>query len=305
MKIIIINKKIEFSEEQVKRLESLGDVVFIESSEELKNTKEFYSPDEKLIALDPGISEWSFPNDIIDKITSLKAVCLPTTKYEWVDGKHLKEKGIILTNVPKYSTESVAEHCILLMLGLSKRLPMVINAGWILDYDKHLGNEVKESNMGVIGLGDIGQRVAELGQGMGMNVSYWSRKTKDSRYEYKELDELIKTSDYIFLTISEGPETKNFFSKEKVDLVKKSSCVINISGDDVWDFDYLTKKTSEGGIAGMALDDDKRQMQGYKDNILITPHIAWYTKEAFKEDFRIWVECIRSIIENNPINVVN
>ena len=182
---------------------------------------------------------------------------------------------------------------------------MIISDGWKLDYDRHLGNEIKGAKMGVIGLGDIGKRVLELGEAMGMDVSYWSRKSKDPRFNYKELDELIKNSDYIFLTISEGPENKNFFSKDKADLMKKESFVINISGDDVWDFDYLSQKTKSGEIAGIALDDDKRKMIDTKSNILITPHIAWYTKEAFKEDFRIWVECIDSVAKGAPINVVN
>jgi phosphoglycerate dehydrogenase-like enzyme len=305
MKIIVVNKKSEFSEDQIKKLDNTGDLVFIESSEDFKTTKEFFTSEEKVIALDPGISEWAFPNDIVDKIPNLKGVCLPTTKHEWVDGKYLKRNGIILTNVPKYSTESVAEHCILLMLSLSKKLPMIINEGWKLNYDKHLGNEVKGANMGVIGLGDIGKRVSELGEAMGMSVSYWSRKSKDPRFDYMELDELIKNSDYIFLTISESPETKNFFSKNKADLMKKGSCVINVSGDDVWDFEYLSEKVKTGQIFGIALDDDRRQMSDSKTNILITPHIAWYTKEAFKEDFRIWVECVCSVVLGNPINVVN
>jgi len=106
-------------------------------------------------------------------------------------------------------------------------------------------------------------------------------------------------------TSKTAPETKNFFNKDKADLMKKDSFLINISGDEVWDFDYLADKVKSGGIAGIALDDDRRQMQDFGANILITPHIAWYTKEAFKEDFKIWVECIKSVVEGNPINVAN
>jgi len=305
MKIIIVNKKSEFTSEQISTLEKLGEVIFIETLEELQSTKELSNSEEKVIALDPGIANWTFTNETIDQINNLKAICLPTTKHGWVDGKHLREKGVALTNVPKYSTESVAEHCILLMLSISKKLPLVINAGWKLDYAKHLGNEVSGSIMGIIGFGDIGKRVSELGKGMGMSVNYWSRNVKDSRFKYKELDELIRTSDYVFLTLSESPETKDFFSKEKVDLMKKDSFLINISGDDVWDFEYLAQKVKSGDIAGIALDDDRRQAQDFGSNILITPHIAWYTKEASEEDFRIWVESIRAFVEGTPINIVN
>lgn len=305
MEIIVVNKKSEFTPEQVEQLSILGNLIFIETADEFQDKSKLMSSEDKIIALDPGISNWSCPNELIDQIPNLKAVCLPTTKHGWVDGAYLKQKGILLTNVPKYSTESVAEHCILLMLMLAKRLPLVINEGWKLNYDKHLGNEVKGAEMGIIGLGDIGKRVAELGQSMSMNVSYWSRNTTDSKYTHKELNDLIKTSQYIFLTISEAPETKNFFNNVKADLMSKDSFLINISGDEVWDFDYLANKVKSGGISGIALDDDRRQMQDFGANILITPHIAWYTKEAFKEDFRIWVECIKSAVEGNPINVAN
>ena len=71
------------------------------------------------------------------------------------------------------------------MLAVSKKLPLIISNGWKLDWDKHLGYEIKGKSMGIIGLGDIGSRVAELGKGMGMDVCYWSRKSKDEIYIFR------------------------------------------------------------------------------------------------------------------------
>jgi lactate dehydrogenase-like 2-hydroxyacid dehydrogenase len=113
MKIIIINSSKDFTPEQVKRLEDAGEVSFIETSEEYKIILDLIkNTDEKIIALGPDVVEWKFPNETIDKIEGLKAVCLPTTGFAWVDGAHLRQTGIDLTNVPKYSTESVAEYAI-------------------------------------------------------------------------------------------------------------------------------------------------------------------------------------------------
>jgi len=305
MKIIIADKKSSFTDKQISLLEKKGNVVFIETKEEWNKSKEIFSEDDKVLALDPGVCDWQFPNETIEKVPNLKGICLPTTRYTWVDGEYLKKKNIVLTNVPKYSTESVAEHAIFLMLSITKKLPLIISNGWKLDWDKHLGYEIKGKRIGIIGLGDIGSRVAELGKGMGMEVCYWSRKSKDERYTYLELDELIKSSDYIFLTIADGPETKEFLNKERIDMMKKNSYIINTTGNEVWDFNYAVEKVKDESIGGIGLDEDKVEMKDYGCNVMITPHIAWYTKESFEEDYRIWVECIISVVENNPINGVN
>lgn len=305
MEIIIADKKTSFTTKQISNLEKKGNVVFIETNEDWNASKEIFSEEEKVLALDPGVCDWAFPNDVIDRSTNLKGICLPTTAYSWVDGKYLRKKNIVLTNVPKYSTESVAEHAIFLMLLITKKLPLIINNGWELDYDKHLGYQIKGKRMGIIGLGDIGSRVAELGAGIGMDVCYWSRKSKDSRYTYLDLEELLKTSDYIFLTIADGSETKEFMNKERINMMKKNSYIINTTGNGVWDFDYAVEKVKDESIGGIGLDEDKVKMKNYGCNVMITPHIAWYTKESFEEDYRIWVECILSVVDNSPINVAN
>lgn len=305
MKIIIADKKTSFTDEQISLLKTKGEVVFIETNEEWKNTKEIFSEDEKVLALDPGVCDWSFSKDLIDKVPNLKGVCLPTTSYTWVDGEYLRKKNIPLTSVPKYSTESVAEHAIFLMLAVSKKLPLIISNGWKLDWDKHLGYEIKGKRMGIIGLGDIGSRIAELGKNIGMDVYYWSRKTRNEDYTYLELDELIKTSDYLFLTILNNEETKEFLNKERMDMMKNSSHIINTTGNGVWNFDYAVEKVKEGSLAGIGLDEDRVEIKDYGCNVMITPHIAWFTKESFEEDYRLWVECIISVIDNKPMNIAN
>jgi lactate dehydrogenase-like 2-hydroxyacid dehydrogenase len=305
MKIIVVNKSTDFTEDQINKLKEKGEVVFIENKEDWIGYKDVDSDEEKILLLDPGIAEWKFSNDRVKDFNNLKAICLPTTDFSWVDVNFLKEKGVLVTNVPKYSTEAVAEHCILLMLSLAKKLPLIIRSDWNLDESLHLGNNVKGKVMGIIGLGDIGTRTAELGDAIGMDVKYWSRSSRDKRFEYLEIEDLIKSSDYIFLTMAENKDTEDFFNRNKVDMMKKTSSIVNIAGEGIWDLEYLYEKLQRNEISGIGFESDSKKIAEYKGNVMVTPHIAWYTKESFDEDFRIWADCVISIIDKEPINVVN
>jgi phosphoglycerate dehydrogenase-like enzyme len=304
MKIIIINPKTDFNQNQISILESQGDVIWIENGKYQKNSI-FNDPDEKLIVLGPEVVDWQFPNEFINKITNLKAICISTTGFSWIDGKYLREKGINLLNVPKYSTESVAEYAIYMMLNVAKKLPLIIKNNWKLDYDKHQGWEVKGKTMGIIGLGYIGKRIAEIGQQIGMNVIYWSKNSKDNRFKYQEFDELLKNSDFIFPTLAKNNETKNIINPEKINLIKNGSFLISITGTDLFDFEYALSKIKDNSLAGLALESEEKKLIDFEGNILITPPIAWFTKEAFEEDIRIWVENIISVTKNQPQNVTN
>lgn len=155
MKIFIADKRESFTDNQVSLLQTKGDVTFIETPEDWKNNQEIYSQEEKILALDPNVCEWKLPHELLDRIPNVKAICVPTTRYGWVDPEYIKSKNIILTNVPKYSSESVAEHAIFQMLSLAKKIAMVSSNNWKLDYDKHLGQDITGKQMGIIGLGSI------------------------------------------------------------------------------------------------------------------------------------------------------
>ena len=158
--------------------------------------------------------------------------------------------------------------------------------------------------MGIIGLGDIGSSVAELGAGIGMDVCYWSRRSKDSRYSYLDLEELLKTSDYIFLTIVDSSETKEFMNKERINMMKKNSYIINTTGNDVWDFDYAVEKVKDESIGGIALDEDKVKVKDYGCNVMITPHIAWASLETRKRLMNAVENNLKLFLSGNPQNVI-
>lgn len=304
MKIFIADKSESFTDDQVSLLQTKGDVTFIQTPEDWKTNQEIYTQEEKILALDPGVCEWNLSHEILDNIPNVKAICVPTTRYSWVDPEYIKSKGIILTNVPKYSSESVAEHAIFQMLSLARKIAMVSSNNWKLDYGQHLGQNIARRQMGIIGLGSIGTKIAEFGKGLGMNVCYWSRASKDERFEYKELDDLLVTSDYIFVAVADNSETKNFLSKEMVDKAKKGACIISVTGNVAWDFDYVSEKVIDGNLYGIAVDDESIYVNSSNANILVTPHMAWYTKDSVAEDYRIWVENIVSAIDGEVQNKV-
>lgn len=304
MKIIVINPKSDFSESQISTFESAGQVTWIESKDYQSNPI-FNSSDDKVIAVGPELVNWEFPNKFIDKITNLKAICLPTTDFSWVDGAYLREKGIILTNVAKYSTESVAEYAISMMFNVAKKLPLIVKNNWKLDYDKHQGWEVKGKTMGIVGLGAIGTRIAEIGKSIGMNVVYWSKNARNENFEFKELDDLLQSSDYIFPTLAKNSETKNIINQEKINIIKKGASIISITGDKLFDFDFALSKIMDGSLGGIAIELEDKNINDFEGNVWVTPPIAWFTKEASSEDTRIWVENVLAVANGQAQNVVN
>lgn len=302
--IIMLSPKSNFSQEQIASIESQGEIVWIETNDYINNPV-FQNSKEKIIAIWPETTDWKFPNEFIEKITNLKAICLATTSFAWVDGNFLNSKNIFLSNVPKYATESVAEYAISLMFNVARKLPLLMKNNWKIDYDNHQGWEIKGKTMGIIGLGSIGSRIAELGKQMGMNVIYWSKNSRNSNYEYQELDDLLKNSDFIFPTLARNEETKQLLPNNKLDLISKDAFIVSITGADLFDLNYIQEKIKNGTLAGLSFESEDKTINDFEGNVYVSPTVAWFTKEAFKENMRIWTENIVSVINNNPINKVN
>ncbi len=277
---------------------------FIEKKPNYKD-EIFTDSEEKVIAIGPELVDWKFSNNAISNIPNFRAICLPATSFSWVDGEYAKKRNIVLTNVPKYSTESVAEYAISMMLNVVRKLPLVIKNEWKIDCDKHQGWEIKNKTMGIIGLGTIGTRIAELGKAMGMNVIYWSRKSRDKRFIYKTLDKVLQESDFVFPCLARNEQTKGMLNKQKLNKIKEDSFIVSITGDDIFDLKTALRLVNKGKLSGISFESEKCKLKDFQGNILVTPPIAWFTKEAFEEDMRIWVDTIIACIKNKPKNIVN
>jgi len=280
------------SKELLTKLNSRGKVIIIRHKGKILEIKQLKSDkSEKILGLDPKVFGWDLDVKSFKYIPNVKAVCTSSTSFDWLNPKELGKMGIVVCNVPGFSSDSVAEYVLAMAIEVTRGLPSLIKNGWKNDF-KNLPILLKGKTVGIIGLGRNGKRIAELFQGIGMNVIYWSRKTKDKRFKYVELDDLFKISDLIIPMLEENPETKKIITHRRLNLIKKTAVLVGINRvRAVWDEGYILKKVGEGKIGGYALEGEGlKDPTEYKGNVWPVPPIAGYTKDAFDNLKKIWVE---------------
>ncbi|RLE39448.1 hypothetical protein DRJ17_00680 [Candidatus Woesearchaeota archaeon] len=162
----------------------------------------------------------------------------------------LNRKGITLTNIPGYATEAVAELTISALLNISRQTHDAMNfvkqGNW--GFEKFLGWELGGKTLGIIGLGRIGSRVAEIAQGFGMNIIYYSKEEKDVSYKFVELDNLLKQSDVVSLHCNLTDETKNILNKKNLKLMKQGAVLLNSARMELVDLEALYELCKERKI---------------------------------------------------------
>lgn len=253
-------------------------------------------------------------SDVIKSAQKLKYIIVPAVGYEWVDVKACAKLGIKVLNCPTHNTYAVAEHTLGLMFAISRKisaLHMELAKGNWRPINT-LGVELKSKNVLLIGYGNIGKKTEKLLASIGMKVNIANSKTKQ-----KELDQLISEADYVVLNIPLNDLTKNLINKKRLKLMKPTVYLINTARGGVVDQKSLYTALKNNQIAGAGLDVfvDEPSTKGKPNaeitqlcklpNVVATPHIAFNTKETID---RLGVELInnvKSILDGNPINVVN
>ncbi|MDI6806187.1 MAG: NAD(P)-dependent oxidoreductase, partial [Candidatus Aenigmarchaeota archaeon] len=242
-----------------------------------------------------------------------KLIALMSTDYAWVDIKKARDLGITVTNVPGYATESVAEHTFGLIISVLKNITKadksVRNGEWVKEPFK--GSELKGKILGIIGLGRIGSRVAEIPHGFGMEVIANDIKPRSiSGVKMVESDELLKRSDIVTLHCNLNPTSEGLIDEDKLNQMKPSAILINTSNGKVVDTEALVKALKEKRIAGAGIDvlpkrPGKNDPLLQLDNVVITPEIAFNTSEALMRRVDICIDNIEAFIKGKPQNVVN
>lgn len=309
MEIIIIFPEKFFTQEQLSKLNKY-DLKFVEGKDiDLEKMEELYKGDDELIlSLDPTYLKgmWgSLPVERVKRMKGLKALCLTTTSFSWVDGDKLRKLGVIVTNTPGKSTNAVAEFNIFMMLSLLRRLPLVARNKWKMDYDNFLNEEVRGLTAGIVGLGQIGARVAELCEGVGMKVCYWNRSKKDVPFKSVSLEGLFHKSDVVFNTIATPPELKGFLNKELLSKLKSTAIIVSTSTTHVLDEEFALKQVKKGNLGGYAFESNEKDFNDFKGNVMVFPEQAYYTRTTLENTARIVTDTILSVINGNPINRVN
>lgn len=263
----------------------------------------FNDENEKVIAIDPDIVGWEFKNEIIEKIPNLKAICLETTGFEWVDSEFCSKNNIVITNVPHYATNSVAEKCVMMALALAKKLPLFEKEGKMNWNKEFIGEDMSGKPVGIIGFGAIGHALAGKLDGIvGKDqIYYYSHRKDDPGYKYLDFDQMLDKCEFIFITVSKNPESLALF--DDLSRFRPDTKVVVVANgfEDV--ALRLVEMAEDGKLGGVAFESDDLSKE-YSGNIFATPHNAYYTKESLEKMFDIWVQTMISIT-GKPINTVN
>ena len=307
MKIIVLspNIKILFTEEQVSLLSKIGELILVEKVQPFENVSALFEKGEKVVAIDPDFCDWKVPNEIIDKIVDLKAICLQTTSFSWMDINHAKEKNIPVMNLRGFSTEAVAEYAFMMTLLLARKIPVIIKEGWKQDYSKHQGIELKGKTAGIIGFGSIGTRIAELCDGFGMKVVYWSKNSRDPRFELvKDVRTLLCNADVIFPSVAQNNDTNGMITNGMLKMMKKEAIFVSVV-HHVYDHALLLDMTANNKIYGYGFEESTATFNNYKGNVMAAPELAWTTDGSMKRNAAQWVESIVKAINRDYLTRVN
>lgn len=257
--------------------------------------------------------------EIFDACPNLKYIGVLATGYNVIDLDAARAHGVTVTNIPAYSTESVAQHVFSFILYFTNQVAQhsasVMAGDWVKCPDFCYWNgsltELNGKTLGIFGYGNIGKKVAEIAKAFGMKVICCTRTPKEGMPEAVSFEDLLKRSDFLTLHAPLTEQTKNIINKDSLSLMKKSAYLINTArGGFVIDQD-LADCLNNGGIAGYAADVLLQEPMNADcpllkaKNCVITPHIAWAPLETRKRLQGIAEENLKAWLSGNPINVVS
>jgi glycerate dehydrogenase len=255
---------------------------------------------------------------VIEMAANLKIIAVTATGYNIIDIKAAKARGIIVCNVPEYGTYSVAQHTIALLLELTNRVgrhaQSVAQGEWSKSidwsYSKTPVIELKDKVLGIIGLGKIGEKTAEIALALGMDIIYYRGHPQKIKCRYVPLEELFSTSDFVSLHCPLTPDNQGFVNRHLLKLMKPSAFLVNTSRGQLINEHDLAEALKKGLLAGAALDvlskeppPEDHPLPGLP-NCLITPHNAWLSFEARQRIMQTTSANVRAALSGNPQNRV-
>ncbi len=274
---------------------------------------------------------------IISKLKRVKLIATRSTGFDHIDIKECRKRGIAVCNVPYYGENTVAEHTFALILALSRKVHksyMRILKG---DFSINglMGFDLKGKTLGVIGAGHIGLHVIRIAKGFGMNVLAYDIKPNKflaevMGFEYTSFEDVLRKSDIITLHVPYTKATHHMINRKNIKLIKKGAILINTSRGPVVETDALIEALDKGILSGVGLDVvegeevikeekellykpekikklatlGKLRLLVERENVVFTPHIAFYSKEALQRIINTTIENIKSFLEGNVKNSV-
>jgi D-lactate dehydrogenase len=273
----------------------------------------------------------------LDKLPKLRFITTRSTGYDHIDIEECRRRGIVVSNVPYYGENTVAEHAFGLILSLSRKIYKAYLRTTRLDFSLEglMGFDLKGKTIGVVGAGRIGLHVVRIAKGFGMNVLVYDVRQEPLLAEvlgfsYVSFEELLKQSDVITLHVPLNKATYHLINRNNIGLIKRGAILINTARGAIVETEALIEALNQGIISGAGLDvfegeeAVKEEMQVlvkglpgekmreillsyallHRDNVVITPHIAFYSQEALTRVMETTEENILKFLEGVCINTV-
>lgn len=258
------------------------------------------------------IANYPLKKEALDKASSLKYLCVAFTGVDHVDIDTCREKGIAVSNCAGYSTESVAELAIGMMLSLYRKLEEGKDAAAHGKTGAGLrGIEIKDRTVGIIGTGAIGYHTANLAKAFGAKVIGYNRSHSHDDITYTDLNTLLQTSDIVSIHLPLTKDTKHFIDKDKLSLMKKDAILINTARGGIIDNEALAEALKKGEIAGAGIDVFDMEPPLPEDypllsapHTVLTPHVGFDTEEAMERRAAIVADNLKSFVEGKQKNII-
>lgn len=260
---------------------------------------------------------------MLDTLPELQLIVVAATGYNQIDIEACRERNITVCNVPAYSTDGVAEHALLLILALRRHLPYYLTAMQHNEWEKSALfflkgpqlQDIKGSTLAIIGHGSIAERLIELMQGFNMEIVLAERKNATTvRPGYTAFTEALQRADIVSLHAPLTADTRNMIGRAELALMKPNALLINTGRGGLIDEAALLDALTQHKIAGAALDvvdggeppqPGNPILQAHLPNLIITPHIAWSSKQAVTQLSTQVIDNIEAFIAGKPQNVVS
>ncbi len=316
MKIVVLDAyTLNPGERRWEELEELGEVVVHDRTTQLDVVRR--AKDAEVVLTNKTILD----GFILNLLPKLKYIGVLATGYNVVDLDVARQRGIVVTNIPAYSTQSVAQMAIAHLLNITQRVAHyaheVHNGVWSAQPDFCYWNtpliELAGKKIGIVGFGNTGQATAQIAEALGMEVWVYTSKPKKSlpkKYQKVTLNELFSACDVVSLHCPLTAENKEMVNSFRLSLMKQGAILINTSRGGLIDEKALEQALLSGKLLGAGLDvlssepvPNGNPLLKLK-NCFITPHIAWATRESRMRLMNQAVENLKAWMEGRTINNV-
>ena len=304
-------------EEHIATLSAYGNVLIYDDTDNREKVIERLDGVHVAIA---NAGKVAFDRELLGQLPYLKLLAITSSGYNQVDVSAARDYGIAVANAAGYSSESVAEHTIALMLAVVRKIPLCDRLIREHPFEvikntptdqQFLSYNLRGKTVGLVGFGHIAKAVAALAHGFGMNVIVYTRSPvqMEQVVMVDSLATLLRDSDIVSLHVPLTSETENLIADKELALMKPSAIIINTARGKIINTEALFHALSSKKIRGAGLDVlaevDKNNPLLTLDNVVFTPHAAFYAEESRKTLAAILVQNIVSFMQGTPVNIVN